>query len=316
MATYTKNKQIVIPQGKSQTTSIYTRSNGRKFVSTNRPSGDKAEHEIQILRELAGLPGIIPLEHFEKNGKFIKIYTPYFKNGDLHTFLTNNDISDKLLLDIFKQIIETVTILHSSNICHLDLKLKNIVIDENYKIYIIDFESAINFDDEKETIIKVENNGRFLLNREFGTLKYLPSNVKKIFNNTQKKISIISQHYSLENEQNYKKIIKELIKSKKKIVNGYALDMYAVYMIMKNMVEMVELKRKIREDIKLLLDQLLKFIEEQYKNAKSDLSIQTQIYEKIEEMIAILEQPTEGGYKKPRRKIHKQYTRKRRINKS
>ena len=85
---------------------------------------------------------------------------------------------------------------------------------------------------------------------------------------------------------------------------------------MKNMVEMVELKRKIREDIKLLLDQLLKFIEEQYKNAKSDLSIQTQIYEKIEEMIAILEQPTEGGYKKPRRKIHKQYTRKRRINKS
>ena len=83
--TYTKKPQIVLPQGKSQTTSIYTRSNGRKFVSTNRPSGDKAEHEIQILRELAGLPGIIPLEHFEKNGKFIKIYTPYFKNGDLHT---------------------------------------------------------------------------------------------------------------------------------------------------------------------------------------------------------------------------------------
>ena len=304
-----------INQGKSSTTRVYKRKrNERLFVSTNRPYGDKALHEIEILTALDGLPGIISLEDFEeyskKNGKFIKIYTPY-KKGDLITFLLKNkkEINENIILDIFKQIIEAVIGMHTKSICHLDLKLENIVIDENHKIYIIDFESAK----------KVDESGNFTFDRIFGTPMYLPKNVNDIFDKVRK-------HYAT-----YRKI-PEGIK-----FNGYILDLYAVYIIMRLIVQ--EYNYMVKEIYKKPLinmsnlDYILEFIFNYYRltlipppDLKSKqilekltpphLRVQKRILEDIKIMIANLEQPTEGGYKKPRRKIHKQYTRKRRINKS
>ena len=299
-----------INQGKSKTTRVYERSNGRKFVSTNRPSGDKAKHEIQILRDLASVPGIIPLEYSKNNGKIIKIYTPY-KKSDLITFFhkNKNEINENIILDIFKQIIEAVIGMHTKSICHLDLKLDNIVIDENLKIYIIDFESAK----------KVDESGNFTFDRIFGTPMYLPKNVNDIFD-------MVRKHYAT-----YRKI-PEGIK-----FNGYILDLYAVHIIMRlivedynNMVKTISKKPLINMSN---LDYIFEFIFNYYrltlipppdleskqileKLTPPHLRVQTKILEDIKIMIANLEQPTEGGYKKPRRKIHKQYTRKRRTNKS
>ena len=295
-----------INQGKSKTTGVYKRSNGRKFVSTNRPSGDKATHEIQILRELAGVPGIIPLEYSKNNGKIIKIYTPY-KKSDLITFFHKNkeEINENIILDIFKQIIKAVIGMHTKSICHLDLKLDNIVIDENHKIYIIDFESAK----------KVDKSGNFRVDMIFGTQKYLPETV---FDTLKMYATGIHQ---------YKDVT----------FNGYILDLYAVYIIMRLIVQdynyMVEtIGKKPLINMSKLMD-LFHFMYNYYiltlkpppglkykqileNLTPPDLKIQKRILEDIKIMITKLEQPTEGGYKKPRRKIHKQYTRKRRTNKS
>ena len=301
-----------INQGKSSTTRVYKRKrNERLFVSTNRPYGDKALHEIEILTALDGLPGIISLEDFEEysinNRKFIKIYTPY-KKGDLITFLLKNkkEINENIILDIFKQIIEAVIGMHTKSICHLDLKLENIVIDENHKIYIIDFESAK----------KVDESGNFTFDRIFGTPMYLPKNVNDIFDK-------VREHYATHRK------IPEGIK-----FNGYILDLYAVYIIMRLIVQdyIETIGKKPLINMSKLMDLFhymynyyiltlkpppgLKYKQILEKLTPPHLIVQKKILEDIKIMIANLEQPTEGGYKKPRRKIHKQYTRKRRTNKS
>jgi serine/threonine protein kinase len=267
-----------INQGKSNTTRVYKRKRNEKlFVSTNRPYGDKAGHEIEILTALAGLPGIIPLEDFEEyskeNGKFIKIYTPYKKN-DLYHFVDNkiSVIPKKILLDIFKQIIETVISMHKKRICHLDLKLENIVIDNENKIYIIDFESAA----------EVDENG-FFKEKIFGTQGYIP-------------LDLIS----------YAK----LNKNHTALINGCAMDMYAVCTIMikswkhqygvNNTTEMIKIFKNFRD---------------RCNQANPHSNFQEELLETIEALLLMknneLQNSKKGGYKKPRRTIHKQYTRKR-----
>ena len=232
-------------------------------------------------------------EYSKENEKFIKVYTPYKKN-DLITFLLKNkkEITEHIILDIFKQIIEAVIGMHKKSICHLDLKLENIVIDENHKIYIIDFESAK----------KVDESGKFTFDRIFGTTMYLPKNVNDIFDKVRK-------HYAT-----HRKIPEGIT------FNGCALDVYAIYIIMRLIVQ--EYNYMVKEIPKKPLinmsnlNYVFEFMFKNYSRSMPNLEIQKRILEDIKIMIANLEQPKKGGYKKPRRKIHKQYTRKRRTNKS
>ena len=288
-----------ITQGKSKTTGVYKRPRNEKiFVSTNRPYGDKALHEIEILTALDGLPGIISLEDFEeyskKNGKFIKIYTPYMKS-DLITFF--NNLYKNIIFDIFKQIIEAVIGMHTKSICHLDLKFDNIVIDNSNKIYIIDFEYAKVMDE----------NGMFKINSVFGTKAYLPNDITEYFISKRFKNNAIQ----LDNHT----------------ANGCEMDMYAVCTMIIIIISDILLENKD------LIIELFKTYRKACNQANLDLEFQKKLLQIIE-IIPLVEdrnglqqiindikstinpKPTEGGYKKPRRKIHKQYTRKRRTNKS
>jgi len=286
--TYTNKGLLQINRQGKGTTHLYTRNNGNQFISTNRRYGDEAGHEIEILTALAGLPGIIPLEDFEEyskeNEKFIKIYTPKM-TSDLFHFVENKipKIPKKILLDIFKQIIKTVISMHKKGICHLDLKLENIVIDNENKIYIIDFESAA----------KMDENG-FFKKKIFGTEGYVPLDLK---------------------------IYTKLNKNHTALINGCAMDMYAVCTIMiiswehqygvNNTTEMI----KIFNDFRDRCDEANPHFE-----ANPHLNFQEELLETIEALLLMknneLQNSKKGGYKKPRRTIHKQYTRKRRTNKS
>jgi len=262
-------------QGKG-TTGKYTRSNTKEFISTRRQIGNKANHEIKILKELQDLPGIIPLVHIIKPNmktmNTINILTPKM-TSDLYHFIDNKIpvIPKNILLDIFKQIIETVISMHKKRICHLDLKLENIVIDDENKIYIIDFESAE----------KMDENG-FFKEKIFGTQGYVPLDLIRY-------AKLNNNHTAL--------------------INGCAMDMYAVCTIMiKSWIHQYGVKDK--EMIEL-------FEELRYKciGAKPDLEFQEDLLETIEALLLIenneLQNSKNGGYKKPRRIIHKQYTRKR-----
>ena len=64
---------------------------------------------------------------------------PYAENGELFDYIK---VSGGLSLPTFKayaaQIFEAIRAMHTADVCHMDIKLENIVLDKNYDIKLID----------------------------------------------------------------------------------------------------------------------------------------------------------------------------------
>ena len=73
----------------------------------------------------------------------------YAKNGDLFQYFINTDngFKEKYAKYIFKRVVEGIKFCHTSSICHLDIKIDNILIDENYDPLITDFGYSEEFED-------------------------------------------------------------------------------------------------------------------------------------------------------------------------
>ena len=103
--------------------------------------------ETKILKMLSGKNNSYVLKCYE-NGNFQsedKINRYYFvinyaEKGDLYNYVKiNNGLGEKFGKLIFKKILEGIQFCHDSNICHLDIKIANILLDDNYNPIINDF---------------------------------------------------------------------------------------------------------------------------------------------------------------------------------
>jgi serum/glucocorticoid-regulated kinase 2 len=76
---------------------------------------------------------------------------PYFRGGDLFTFLLNRKFLRETQAAFYVvQIVHMISFLHSKNILYRDLKLENIMFNENGYLTLIDFGSCKVIEDEKE----------------------------------------------------------------------------------------------------------------------------------------------------------------------
>jgi len=82
--------------------------------------------------------------------------------GDLAQFISKRKHSfDNLVTrTYFHQLIEGLSYLHSNGIYHLDLKLQNLLIGENYQLKIIDLDGAITKDDQTVSPMRGTKNFR------------------------------------------------------------------------------------------------------------------------------------------------------------
>lgn len=140
-------------------------------------------HEIAILSKLESdnIPaflGVI-LDEEKNNLSYVTMYIA----GKPLDELGVNKLTDVIKISIIKQLAKIITYIHDNNCVHRDLKAENVMIDNNYKLYLIDFgiSKVLNADNEIETRAK-------------GTMNYLAPEILDIstVNETGQIISIVT----------------------------------------------------------------------------------------------------------------------------
>ena len=110
-------------------------------------------NEVRALSLLTHVPNIghhrgCQPDYLIKGNRVATIIFDYYRHGDLLDILIKSGTLTEIhARTYFKQLAETIALIHDSSIFHLDLKTDNIVIDDEYKIRLIDFGFAYHSED-------------------------------------------------------------------------------------------------------------------------------------------------------------------------
>jgi len=119
-----------------------------KFIKrsniTSAQKQAKLEREINILQNL-NHPNIVHLYDVIETEKYIGIVMAYANGGELFEYISENQyLSEEESAKFFLQLLDGVQYLHNLHIVHRDLKLENLLLDQNGNIVITDFGFANN----------------------------------------------------------------------------------------------------------------------------------------------------------------------------
>ncbi|KAK5069268.1 hypothetical protein LTR64_008438 [Lithohypha guttulata] len=136
----------------------------RESVATNPTRLPKIYREISILRELQH-PNIVQLHEMVETERHIGIILEYASGGELFDYILNQRyLKDPSARRLFAQLVSGVGYLHKKGIVHRDLKLENLLLDQNKNIIITDFGFANTFDAKDDLSPEIEYN---LANKDF-----------------------------------------------------------------------------------------------------------------------------------------------------
>ncbi|CAK58162.1 unnamed protein product (macronuclear) [Paramecium tetraurelia] len=100
------------------------------------------EQEIQIYKNIKNDNGnenvVALIEEFREDEKIYCVFE-FCKNGDLNNLLKNNNLKEEEIKPIFIEILKGMKYIYQKGIVHRDLKIDNILIDENQVVKIADF---------------------------------------------------------------------------------------------------------------------------------------------------------------------------------
>lgn len=175
------NKYIILERkGKGATANVYLvedKNNKAKYaVKVLKEITPYFEKEIEILQKVSILknPYIINLIHYgegpvkksskpETNNQYMVL--DYASKGELFDYIycSEKGLDEKHAKLIFHKILKGLQAIHNSGICHRDLKMQNILVDDNFNPKICDFGFGAK-------IIGEDGSGR--LNEFIGTPNY------------------------------------------------------------------------------------------------------------------------------------------------
>lgn len=107
----------------------------------------RLKSEIELLKSLDH-PNIVKLlEVYESDERVYLVFE--YKNGDLYNYIqTKGPVTEMVAMEIFRQLVDAVDHCHKKKIAHLDIKLENILIDEDtLEITLADFGFATYFEE-------------------------------------------------------------------------------------------------------------------------------------------------------------------------
>lgn len=123
-----------------------------KYRLTEPHRMNNVKREISILKKLEHR-NIIKLFNAIDDKRQIFLIMEYIGHMSLHAYLKSRPgrkIDEKETKKLFFQIVEAVNYCHSKNIVHRDIKLENILLDENMTIKVIDFGFSITIPSSKK----------------------------------------------------------------------------------------------------------------------------------------------------------------------
>jgi len=112
----------------------------------NEHRTSRLKTEIELLQSLDHRSIIKLLNVYESDENVYLVFE--YKNCDLYTFIQNNGpVSEMVAMEIFNHLVDAVAFCHSQGVVHLDIKLENILIDqETLEVYLADFGFANYYD--------------------------------------------------------------------------------------------------------------------------------------------------------------------------
>ena len=150
----------------------------KKLYVIKFPLGDKMDegqkkdfdNEVDILRKLSQIPDnkCTSIAYASKTFKEIKnaneekpyYVMDYFSRGILFSYVFSGELTQRQAKFLFKKLIESFQFLHEkSGILHFDIKLDNIILDNEFRPVIIDFTFSKQYRDKDGNITPVTTTG-------------------------------------------------------------------------------------------------------------------------------------------------------------
>ncbi|PPQ67703.1 hypothetical protein CVT24_002759 [Panaeolus cyanescens] len=139
---------------------IITKGSLPSRVSLNRLA-DEVEHSLLavereiVVMKLIDHPNIMKLYDVWETSSSLYLILEYVQGGELFEYLCSNGrLSKKEAVDYFQQLICAVDYCHRFNIAHRDLKLENVLIDQDSNIKVADFGMAAWQDDAQGKLLR------------------------------------------------------------------------------------------------------------------------------------------------------------------
>jgi len=110
--------------------------------------------EVKILKQLEGHPNIVKILGHKVTGSSGLIFLEKINGRNLSDYvLKKGGIDEKQALNIFSDVVDAVSYMHSHHISHHDLKTENIVFDEVEEISkVVDYGLSVSFSEENPFI--------------------------------------------------------------------------------------------------------------------------------------------------------------------
>ena len=133
------------------------RSNGRRYalkrserIRKGKDRSSRAWIEIDTLRCLKHSSGIIRLKGWFEDEDYVYSVLEYASELDLSKKFKKRLPSIRVVRDVIRQLVKIIKSCHRQSIIHRDIKLNNILINNKYKIKLIDFGLSIEkeYDDD------------------------------------------------------------------------------------------------------------------------------------------------------------------------